>query len=126
MTVRIKAMFNYNIIYNIVYNITVIYLEMTNCDSEMSQMYIHVQLKAVYCEILNSNEELNFFFLFIPRREHTDPPVSAVRPEPELTTPVKEAESVHRQPSVKSSCGVKDMTAFLKKLREAVQPKPAG
>ncbi|KAM8823064.1 uncharacterized protein AB9W97_005175 isoform 2-T2 [Spinachia spinachia] len=45
------------------------------------------------------------------RQESADPPVSAGRPEPEPAAPKK----THEQ----------DMTAFLKKLRDAVQPKPA-
>ncbi|XP_037312326.2 protein piccolo [Pungitius pungitius] len=45
------------------------------------------------------------------RQESTDPRVSAVRQEPELAAPKKPSEI--------------DMTTFLKKLRDAVQPKPA-
>ncbi|XP_042366612.1 titin isoform X2 [Plectropomus leopardus] len=60
-----------------------------------------------------------------PRQEKADPPLSAVRGEPEPAAPEKEPESVHTQPSVELTRVGKDMTAFLKKLRDAGQPKPA-
>ncbi|XP_044031705.1 uncharacterized protein si:ch211-161h7.4 isoform X2 [Siniperca chuatsi] len=61
-----------------------------------------------------------------PRQENTDPPVSAVRQTPGLAAPKKNSGSAHRQPPVEVSTRVgKDMTAFLQKLRDAGQPKPA-
>ncbi|XP_029314178.1 proteoglycan 4 isoform X2 [Cottoperca gobio] len=56
------------------------------------------------------------------RQENTDPPESAVTREPELAGPEKKSENVHRQPSVESTRVV--MATFLKKLRDAGQPKP--
>ena len=61
----------------------------------------------------------------IPRQENAGPPVLAVRQEPELADPEKKIENVHMQPSVESTRVGKDMPAFLKKLRDARQPKPA-
>ncbi|XP_078136850.1 uncharacterized protein LOC144537203 [Sander vitreus] len=59
-----------------------------------------------------------------PRQENAGPPV-LVRQEPELADPKKKIENVHMQPSVESTRVGKDMPAFLKKLRDAGQPKPA-
>uniref|UniRef100_A0A8C9YXJ1 Mif2/CENP-C cupin domain-containing protein n=1 Tax=Sander lucioperca TaxID=283035 RepID=A0A8C9YXJ1_SANLU len=60
-----------------------------------------------------------------PRQENAGPPVLAVRQEPELADPKKKIENVHMQPSVESTRVGKDMPAFLKKLRDAGQSKPA-
>ncbi|XP_068438358.1 neurofilament heavy polypeptide [Clinocottus analis] len=55
------------------------------------------------------------------REENADPLVSAARQEPKLA---KLSENVHSQPLVESTSVGKDMTSFLKKLRDAGQPKP--
>ncbi|XP_038584420.1 titin homolog isoform X2 [Micropterus salmoides] len=61
-----------------------------------------------------------------PLQENTDLPVSAVRQEREDAAPKKNSGSAPRQPSAAVSARVaKDMTAFLQKLRDAGQPKPA-
>ncbi|XP_028425659.1 microtubule-associated protein 1B-like [Perca flavescens] len=60
-----------------------------------------------------------------PKQENSGPPVLAVRQKPELVDPEKKIENVHMQPSVESTRVGKDMPAFLKKLRDAGQPKPA-
>ncbi|XP_032359544.1 uncharacterized protein si:ch211-161h7.4 isoform X2 [Etheostoma spectabile] len=60
-----------------------------------------------------------------PRQENACPPVLAVRQEPELADPKKKFENLHMQPSVESTRVGNDMPAFLKKLRDAGQPKPA-
>ncbi|XP_034717628.1 uncharacterized protein si:ch211-161h7.4 [Etheostoma cragini] len=60
-----------------------------------------------------------------PSQENECPPVLAVRQEPDLADPKKKFENVHVQPSVESTRLGKDMPAFLKKLRDAGQPKPA-
>lgn len=52
--------------------------------------------------------------------------MSAVRQEREDAAPKKNSGSAPRQPSAAVSARVaKDMTAFLQKLRDAGQPKPA-
>lgn len=74
----------------------------------------------------NIIQSVLFFLLFIHRQENTDPPVSAVSQEPKLVPSKLNSESDSRQPSVEVSTRVgKDMTAFLQKLRDARQPKPA-
>ena len=66
-----------------------------------------------------------FFFLFI-RQEILDPPMSAVRDEPEVLVPEKKSESARKQPFVGAPARVgHDMTTFLQKLREATKPKPS-
>ncbi|XP_059182708.1 nucleolar and coiled-body phosphoprotein 1 isoform X2 [Centropristis striata] len=60
-----------------------------------------------------------------PRKVIEDPPVPAVRQESEDSAPQGITENVPRQPTVESTRAGKDMTAFLKKLRDAGQPKPA-
>lgn len=62
--------------------------------------------------------------MFTPRRENVDPPVSVERQEPELAAPKKDSERVNMQPSVELNRVEKDMTAFLKKLRDSAQPRP--
>ncbi|XP_073345016.1 uncharacterized protein [Pagrus major] len=59
-------------------------------------------------------------------QENTDPPVSAVREEPEVSAPKKKSESAQRQPPVEAPTRVgHNMTTFLQKLRDAIQPKPS-
>lgn len=61
------------------------------------------------------------------RQENTNPPVSAMRQEPEHSAPEKNTESVRKEPAAETSTRVgKEMTAFLQKLRDAGQPKPAS
>ncbi|XP_036935233.1 muscle M-line assembly protein unc-89 [Acanthopagrus latus] len=60
------------------------------------------------------------------RQEILDPPMSAVRDEPEVLVPEKKTESARKQPFVGAPARVgHDMTTFLQKLREATKPKPS-
>ncbi|CAB1440319.1 unnamed protein product [Pleuronectes platessa] len=60
------------------------------------------------------------------RQESTDKPVGAVTREPELAAPDKQSTSVHSQSLGETSTRVgNDMSAFLQKLRDAGQSKPA-
>ncbi|XP_062235839.1 uncharacterized protein si:ch211-161h7.4 [Platichthys flesus] len=60
------------------------------------------------------------------RQESTDKPVGAVTREPELAAPDKQSTSVHSQSLGETSTRVGiDMSAFLQKLRDAGQSKPA-
>ncbi|XP_034998814.2 muscle M-line assembly protein unc-89 [Hippoglossus stenolepis] len=60
------------------------------------------------------------------RQKSTDKPVGAVTREPELTAPDKQSTSVHSQSLGETSTRVgNDMSAFLQKLRDAGQSKPA-
>lgn len=59
-------------------------------------------------------------------QENKDPPVPAMRQEPELKVHNKKSESVQKKPSAEGSTFVKkDVMGFLQKLREAGQVKPA-
>ncbi|XP_034562251.1 neurofilament heavy polypeptide isoform X2 [Notolabrus celidotus] len=58
-------------------------------------------------------------------QKNKEPPVPAVRQEPEPEAPRQTSESVNKEPEVEVSTRVgKDMTAFLQRLREAGQAKP--
>ncbi|XP_010792458.1 proteoglycan 4-like [Notothenia coriiceps] len=60
-----------------------------------------------------------------PRIEMVDPPAAAVRREPELAAPEKRIETVPEQPLVEPVRVHKNIAAFLQKLRDAAQSKPA-
>ncbi|XP_071341242.1 neurofilament heavy polypeptide [Trachinotus anak] len=60
------------------------------------------------------------------RQETSDQSVPPVKQVPEPAAPEKHSISAHSQPQAETSIRVgKDMTAFLQKLRDAGQPKPA-
>ncbi|XP_034056347.1 titin-like isoform X6 [Gymnodraco acuticeps] len=60
-----------------------------------------------------------------PRIEMVDPPAAAVRREPELAAPEKTIETVPEQPLVEPVRVQKNIAAFIQKLRDAAQSKPA-
>ncbi|XP_071769887.2 uncharacterized protein LOC139923083 [Centroberyx gerrardi] len=61
-----------------------------------------------------------------PKQWSTDPPVPAVRQEPQHSAHEKKSESTNRQLPVEMCTSVgKNMTAFLQKLRDIGQPKRA-
>ncbi|KAK5877856.1 hypothetical protein CesoFtcFv8_025325 [Champsocephalus esox] len=60
-----------------------------------------------------------------PRTEMVDPPAAAARREPELAAPEKTIETVPEQSLVEPVRVQKNIAAFIQKLRDAAQSKPA-